>query len=40
MLTFQVPGKQANVPEVPEEETGVEVQESLPIPAFVGKRSF
>uniref|UniRef100_A0A914C1C3 FYVE-type domain-containing protein n=1 Tax=Acrobeloides nanus TaxID=290746 RepID=A0A914C1C3_9BILA len=35
---FEVPGKAAAAAEVPEEETGVEVQESLPIPAFVGVR--
>lgn len=34
---FEVPGQTASVPEN-EEETGVEVQEALPLPSFVGVR--
>lgn len=33
-----MPGKTASVPEN-EEETGVEVQEALPLPSFVGNDS-
>ena len=36
-MLFQINGKTAQVPEN-EEETGVEVRETLPLPTFIGVR--